>query len=80
MTDSPSTALDNHVIPSKILCPRPPSPFPLQKVLTGPLPKKFIMDNGMQSSEVKVLYGIMILVGTVSLKVKLHVILKEKIH
>lgn len=38
------------------------------------------MDNGMQSSEVKVLYGIMILVGKVSLKVKLHVILKEKIH
>lgn len=79
MTDSPSTALDSHVIPSKILCPRP-LPFSPAKILTGPLPKKFIMDNGIQSSEVKVLYGIMILVGTVSLKVKLHVILKEKIH
>ena len=38
------------------------------------------MDNVIQSSEVKVLYGIMILIGTVSLKVKLYVILKEKIH
>ena len=38
------------------------------------------MDNVIQSTEVKVLYGIMILVDTVSLKVKLHVILKEKIH
>ena len=80
MTDSHSTALDNHVIPSKILCPRPTPLFPCKKILTGPLPKKFIMDNVIQSSEVKVLYGIMILVGTVSLKVKLHVILKEKIH
>lgn len=31
MTDSPSTALDNHVIPSKILCPRPPPLFPCKK-------------------------------------------------
>ena len=31
MTDSPSTALDNHVIPSKILCPRPTPLFPCKK-------------------------------------------------